>query len=199
MKHATSAIIITLVCASASFTAQRVLAQTTGAPSPLDQLDDFVGDGICTGHVMAMGSKPGHDTTGKYSAEKVLDGNWVVVHYDQDQSAATSKPYHVIQYIGYDASRKRFIAVTVDNSGSGYSTGTSAGWKGDSITFDESMDGKPASIRDTFTISGPSMADSSETRERSSSESSRALSGSLAGGASATSWSGSRRRSKRQT
>ena len=153
MKHATSAIIITLVCASASFTAQRVLAQTTGAPSPLDQLDDFVGDGICTGHVMAMGSKPGHDTTGKYHGEKILGGHWIVMHYDQDQSASAPEPYHVVQYLGYDAANQRFVGVVLDNSGSGYATGTSPGLKGDTLTFDNtgSAHGKPASYRDVFT------------------------------------------------
>jgi hypothetical protein len=157
MKRTTSICLIALACASA-LAATQINAQESQSSASSSQLDKFVGSGACTGKALGSDMKTFHDTTGKYSAEKVLDGNWVVVHYDQDQSAATSKPYHVIQYIGYDASRKRFIAVTVDNSGSGYSTGTSAGWRGDSITFDESMDGKPTSIRDTFTTSGPSMA-----------------------------------------
>lgn len=117
------------------------------------QLDEFVGSGTCSGKSLDANMKSFHATTGKYSGERVLDGKWVQVRYDEDQGATVKKPYHVIQYIGYDT-RGRLIAVTVDNSGSGYATGTSTGWKGGSVSFDESMNGKPASFRDTFT-SGP--------------------------------------------
>ena len=157
MKRTTSICLIALACAAALAVTQ-VNAQESKPSGSAGQLDKFVGSGTCSGKSMNEDMKGFHETTGKYTAEKVLDGNWVQVRYDEDQSAAVSKPYHVIQYIGYDAAKKRYMAVTVDNSGSGYSTGTSAGWKGDSVTFDESMDGKPASIRDTFTTSGSNMS-----------------------------------------
>jgi hypothetical protein len=39
--------------------------------------------------------------------------------------------------------------------GSGYATGVSAGWKGDAMTFDETMSGSAAvTNRDTFTAKG---------------------------------------------
>lgn len=122
-----------------------------GTPSQIDQLGDFLGDSICTGNLlMAMGETPAHATTARLHGEKTLDGNWIVIHYDEDQTAANPKPYHIAQYFGFDSKTKQFVAAAFDNSGSSYSTETSAGWKGDSITFDET----PATDRDTFTRNG---------------------------------------------
>lgn len=151
MKHTSLAIFAALVCTSTPFAMSQALAQQADASSPSTQLDRFVGSGTCTGNMMAMGKNPGHATTGKFQAEKTLDGHWVVIKYDEERTAVNSKPFSVVQYIGYDNAGKRYVSVLVDNSEAGYSTGTSAGWKGDSITFDESMDGKPASFRDIFT------------------------------------------------
>jgi len=162
VKRTTFICLITLGSAAALAVTQ-VNAQESKPSASAGQLDKFVGSGTCSGKSINEDMKGFHETTGKYTAEKVLDDNWVQVHYDEDQSAAVSKPYHVIQYIGYDVAKKRYMAVAVDNSGSGYSTGTSTGWKGDSITFDESMGGKPASMRDTFTTSGSSMSSHTET------------------------------------
>ncbi|WHZ20688.1 MAG: hypothetical protein OJF55_002837 [Rhodanobacteraceae bacterium] len=151
MKRTSLAIFTALVCASAPFLIGRALAQQAAASSPSDQLDRFAGEGICTGRIMAMGKDPGHATTGKFRSEKVLDGHWIVIHYDEDKTAANPKPFSVVQYIGYDKARKQFIAVAFDNSGSPYGTGTSRGWKGDTITFDETAEGaKGSSYRDTF-------------------------------------------------
>jgi hypothetical protein len=129
-------------------------AQGANTPSPASQLEAFVGDGTCTGNMMAMSKNPGHATTAKYRGEKTLDGRWVVIRYEEDQTAANPKPFKIVQYFGYDATKKRFVSVIVDNnSGVGYSTSFSRGWNGDAIIFDESatMDGKQASYRDTFT------------------------------------------------
>src|ERR1700733_6915154 len=101
MKRMNSAILAALVCASASLTVQHVSAQTTGAASQLDQLSDFLGDGKCTGNTMAMEKNPGHASFGHVHGEKTLDGNWIVIHYDEDQTAENKKPYHVVQYFGY--------------------------------------------------------------------------------------------------
>lgn len=158
MKRTSLAIFPALVYACAWFAASPASAQQAAAPSPAGALDKFVGSGTCSGKSLDKDMKSFHATTGKFDGEKVLDGHWVRIQYDEDQSATVAKPYHVIQYIGYDAPSKRYFAVTVDNSGSGYSTGTSTGWKGGSITFDESMDGKPASFRDTFTTSSNGMS-----------------------------------------
>ena len=126
----------------------------------MDQLNSFIGDGTCTGQVMAMGKDPGHATTGKYHGEKTLDGHWIVIRYDEDQSATNPKPFHVQQYFSYDPANKRFIAVAFDNGSPGYSTGVSSGWKGDTFTVDETQPvaGKTVVFRDTFTRSGSNMS-----------------------------------------
>lgn len=160
MKRTSLAIFAALICTSGPFAIDQALAQQSGASSPSGSLDGFVGDAICTGNMMAMGKTPGHATTSKYSGEKILDGHWVVIHYDEDQTAANTKPFHVVQYIGYNAAKKRFIAVAFDNSNVGYSTGTSPGWKGDAFTLDntQSMDGKTVDNRDVFTKSDSGMS-----------------------------------------
>lgn len=144
MKHAPSILFLSLFCASTT-----LIAAETSTPS--NALDKFLVSGICTGNVMAMGKNPGHATTAKLHSEKIMDGRWVEIRYDEDPSAANSKPFHVVQYFGYDASKKRYVSVLIDNADESYSTGTSTGWQGDSITFDESADGKTVSFRDVFT------------------------------------------------
>lgn len=160
MKRTSLAIFAALVCTSASFVIGQALAQQTSTSQESDQLNGFVGDGTCSGNVMAMGKTPAHATTGKFHGEKTLGGHWVVVHYDEDQTAANPKPYHVVQYFGYDADKKQFITASFDNSGGDYSTGTSPGWKGDSVTFDTTawMGGKRISARDVFGKSESSMS-----------------------------------------
>jgi hypothetical protein len=155
MKRYTSAAVIALACAT-GLGITLVRAQGNTAPSPTDQLDAFVGDGICSGNVMPMGKNPGHASTGKFHGERTLDGNWVVIHYEDAPSSANPKPYRVVQYFRHDAASKRFIAVTVDNSSDAYSTGTSSGWKGDTITFDERTPSgsKSVAFRDVFVRNG---------------------------------------------
>lgn len=128
-------------------------AQDTAAAGSAS-LEKLLGSGTCSGKTLSHDMKSYHPTTGRFTSEKTLDGHWVVIHYDEDQSAVVQKPYHVVQYVGYDAPMKRLVTVNMDNSGSSFSTGTSQGWKGDTITFDESVNGKPAVFRDTFTQNG---------------------------------------------
>jgi len=149
MKRIPLSFLASAICAAIALGAGPTMAQDKPA-SPMDQLDSFVGDGTCTGNVMAMNKHPGHATTGKYHGEKTLDGHWVVIQYDEDQSAANPKPFRVVQYFGYDAAKKRFVSVLIDNSDPGYATSMSPGWKDGSITFDETADGK-VSFRDAFT------------------------------------------------
>lgn len=145
--------IFALLCASALFTTNQASAQQAVGSSPSGQLDGFVGDGTCTGQMMAVGKRSAHATTGKFHGEKTLDDHWVVIHYEEDRTAANPKPFSVTQYIGYDAAKKHFVTVLFDNSGSGYDTGVSSGWKGKTITFDETVPagGPHATFRDTFT------------------------------------------------
>ena len=153
MKRTSPAMVAVLLCISTSFAAGQAQAQQAGASSASAQLDNFVGDGICTGTMPAMDKTPAHASSGKYHGEKTLDGHWAVVHYDEDRSAGITNPFSVAQYIGYDAAKKRFVAVQFDNTGGSYGTGVSSGWKGKTITFDETiqMDGKSMQARDVFT------------------------------------------------
>lgn len=147
----TTLFILALACVSAPAVKQ-ASAQKADAPSK-DQLDFPLGDWNCTGSVMAMGKKPAHATTGRAHSEKVLDGNWIVIRYDEEQTSANTQPYHVIQYFGYDRDKKQLVSVTLDNGSSSYSTGSSSGWKGNAITIDETegSSGKAVVFRDTFT------------------------------------------------
>lgn len=137
-----------IACASPLLFLGPAGAQNTMSSQP-DQLSGFVGDGICTGHLRV---KPGHPTTGRFHGEKVLGDHWVVVRYDEDATAANSRPYHVVQYLRYDIKAGRFIDVLFDNSGSSYGTGTSSGWQDDAISFDNSVlaNGKHYVFRDVF-------------------------------------------------
>lgn len=142
-----------IACASSLLCLGTAGAQDT-LPSQLDQLSGFVGDGSCTGHLVA--TKSPHRTSGKFHGEKMLGDHWIVVRYDEDTTASNSKPYHVIQYFGYDAKVGRFVDVVLDNSGSSYGAGSSSGWQGDVITF-ENMDATGNShglFRDVFTRHG---------------------------------------------
>jgi hypothetical protein len=153
MKRTTLVILTSLVCVSATVAVKHASAQKTDAPPPADQLDFPVGVWNCTGNLMAMGKKPGHATIGRAHSEKILDGNWFVIHYDEEQTSANTKPYHVVQYIGYDRGRKQFVSVALDNTGSSFSAGSSSGWKGNALTLDETdaSSGKVVVFRDTFT------------------------------------------------
>ena len=103
-----------------------------------------------------MATKSPHTTSGKFHGEKMLGDHWLVIRYDENTTAPNSKPYHVVQYFGYDPKVGRFVDVVLDNSGSSYGAGTSSGWQGDVITF-ENMDatgGNHGLFRDVFTRRG---------------------------------------------
>jgi len=153
MKGLSLALTVSLVCMAGSSGIGRAVAEDSTSPSPMDELGKLVGEGTCTGNLIAMGKSPGHATTGKYHSEKTLDGHWVVIHYDENKTDANPKPFHVQQYFSYDPEKKMFVAVAFDNSTPGYTPSTSAGWKGDTFTFDYSalIDGKTVLFRDVFT------------------------------------------------
>ena len=153
MKSPSLAVAAMLICAFAPFAVGQAWAQQAGGSSPSSQLDGFIGDGICTGTMPAMGKSPARTSTGKFHGEKTLDGQWAEIRYDQDRSATVPKPFSVVQYIGYDAAAKRFVTVLFENLGGSYTTGVSSGMKGNTMTFDESilMAGKRVQERDVFT------------------------------------------------
>src|SRR6185437_8022613 len=88
MERTSLAIFAALICTAAPFAIEQASAQQAGASSSSGKLDDFVGAGTCTGNMQAMGKNPAHATTGRFHAEKTLDGNWAVIHYDEDKTAA---------------------------------------------------------------------------------------------------------------
>jgi hypothetical protein len=153
MKRTTLGFTLSLVCLAAPLSIGRAIAEDSKSPSPMDELGKFVGEGTCTGNVLAIGKSPGHATTGKYHGEKTLDGHWIVVHYDENKTDANPKPYHVQQYFSYDPEKKMVVAVAFDNTGPEYGAATSSGWKGDTLTLEytASIDGKTVSLRDVFT------------------------------------------------
>jgi uncharacterized protein DUF1579 len=155
MKRSNIAIVAVLLCTTAPLAIGQLSAQESGAASPSARLDGFVGDGTCTAKMVAMGGNPARTSTGKFHGEKTLDGHWAVIRYDEDRTATNTKPFSVVQYVGYDDAKRRFVTVQLDNTGGSYITGVGSGWKGNSITFDETMliGGKPTPARDVF-ISG---------------------------------------------
>lgn len=153
MKPTPPTLYAAIACASSLLCLGTAGAQDA-LPSQLDQLSGFLGDGICTGKLVA--TKSPHATSGKFHGEKMLGDHWLVVRYDEKATPSNSKPYHVVQYFGYDPKVGRFVDVVLDNSGSSYGAGTSSGWQGDVITF-ENMDatgGNHGLFRDVFTRRG---------------------------------------------
>jgi len=156
MKRTLSSLFV-LASAMAPFViAHAAPAEKSEAIAKLAQLPFPIGEMTCTGNMIAFGGMPGHATTASARVEKVLGGNWIVIHYEEAQTDANPHPYSVVQYIGYEDAGKRFVSVVADViEGSGYSTGVSAGWKGDAMTFDETASNSRAvTNRDTFTASG---------------------------------------------
>lgn len=154
MKPTSSKMLAALACSLVPFALSSAATPQSSAFSPTDPLGKFVGSGTCTGEIMAMGKNPGRAITGKLHSEMDLDGHWVAIHFAEDRTAGSRKPFSIVQYIGYDPAKKHYVTVMFDNTGSGYITGTSPGWEGDSITFEESVlmrDGKHVASRDTFT------------------------------------------------
>ena len=152
MKPTPTTLYAAIACASSLLYLGPADAQNNMS-AQLDKLSAFIGDGTCTGNLLM---KPGHATTARYHSEKTLGGHWIVVRYDEEASPSNSTPYHVAQYFGYDAKAGHFIDVVLDSSGSPSGAGTSSGWHGNVITFENTvmMDGSHYVFRDVFTLDG---------------------------------------------
>jgi hypothetical protein len=122
--------------------------------SKLDQLSGFLGDATCTGNLLV--TKSPHATSATYHSEKTLGGHWIVVRYDEEASSSNSKPFHVAQYFGYDPKTGQFLDVLGESFDGGYGVGTSSGWHGDVLTFEntDSTSGTQPVSRDVFTRRG---------------------------------------------
>jgi hypothetical protein len=152
MKLIPPTLCIAMACAAPLLGHGQAKAQNMAA-SQLDRLSVFIGDGTCTGNFLM---KPGHSTVAKYHSEKTIGDHWIVVRYDEEASSSNSRPYHVAQYFSYDAKAGHFIDVVMDNSGESYAAGTSSGWQGDVITFENvnMANGGHDLFRDVFTRDG---------------------------------------------
>jgi hypothetical protein len=160
MKHPASPILVAVI--SACMIGSMPLLSKDSAPGAgADPLARFMtGSRSCTGQSQSPDMKSMRNSSGKYTAERTLDGHWVVIHYQENASAQIKQPFQVIQYFGYDANKKQYLAIAVYNAAGMYTVGTSAGWQGDSITFDEG-DGDashPPMFRDTFTAAPDGLA-----------------------------------------
>lgn len=153
MKRTISTILALASAAAVFATGNAAAAEKSEAVAKVAALPFPTGEMTCTGNMLGMEGHPGHATSATARVEKVLGGNWIVIHYEEAKTDANPHPYSVVQYIGYEDSGKRFVSVVTDViEGSGYSTGVSAGWKGDAMTFDETAsDSKEVTNRDTFT------------------------------------------------
>ena len=150
MKPNASHLYAAIACASSLLSLGTAGAQDK-APSQLGQLSSFLGDGTCTGNLLA--TKSPHETGATYHGEKTLGDRWVVVRYDEGATSSNSRPFHVAQYFTYDPKARRFVDVEVDNAGES-GTGTSSGWQGDVITFENTASGSHDLFRDVFTRRG---------------------------------------------
>ncbi|MGH8180698.1 MAG: hypothetical protein ACRETR_06940 [Steroidobacteraceae bacterium] len=152
MKLIPPTLCLALACAAPLLGPGQAAAQDMTA-SQLDQLSGFLGDGTCTGGPMV---KSGLTTAGKYHSEKAIGDHWIMIRYDEETTSSNSKPYHVAQFFSYDAKAGHFVDVILDNSGQSYGAGTSSGWKGDAITFENTVLAKGSHdvFRDVFTRQG---------------------------------------------
>jgi hypothetical protein len=142
--------ISSLLCLGPAGAQDKVSAQ-------LEQLSAFIGDGTCTGNLLM---KHAHPTTARYHSEKTLGDRWIMVQYDEEATPSNARPYHVAQYFSYDAKAGHFIDVILDNSGENYGAGTSSGWQGNVITFENTVltSGGHFVFRDVFTLNGAKVA-----------------------------------------
>ena len=150
MRQATLVTIVLLSCATLPLAVNDAHAQGPVA-SPVERFSFLVGDWNCTGQVFAHGKTLAHATRARVHGESAAGGHWILFRYDEEQTAANPRPFHIDQYFGYDPATQRFLSVAVDVGG--YFSESSAGWQGDSITFDEVIDGKLVG-HDTFTRLG---------------------------------------------
>lgn len=153
MKPIPSILCLAIACGMPLLGHGQAVARNTTA-SQLEQLSAFLGDGTCTGNLLA--AKSPHATRATYHSEKTLGDRWIVVRYDEEASPSNSKPYHVAQYFGYDAKAGHFVDVLLDSSGGSYGAGTSSGWQGDVLTFENTdfTSGTHPLFRDVFTQRG---------------------------------------------
>jgi hypothetical protein len=148
--------VVALIAPMAAF------AQTPAAPPPapkpapeMDQIASFVGTWNCEGSVPESPFGPAHKTKTDVNIKKDLDGFWVSGTVKEQKTAVSPMPIQGNFHQTYDAGKKQFVMLWVDNFG-GWATSTSPGWEGDTMawTGEGNMGGQTFGSRDSFTKKG---------------------------------------------
>jgi len=125
-------------------------------PAPeLAQLKYFLGTWHCEGNVPASPMGPAHKSRATVVTRLDLGGFWYSGTVREEKTAETPHPMSGMFHETYDAAKKQFVMLWVDNFGA-WSTETSKGWDGDQIAFsgEATMGGQQMPVRDTFTKKG---------------------------------------------
>jgi hypothetical protein len=115
-------------------------------PAPeLKQLEVFTGTFKCDMHAEAMMGMPARDVKGTWTGAWALDNFWLVGSYSQQDMKSNA-------WWGYDPATKMFTSTGFDSFG-GIGHGTSKGWEGDNLVWNETatMMGQTMEFRTTFT------------------------------------------------
>ena len=149
MNSRKTAVLVLLVSLAATVTFAQMPAK---APSKLAELQYFNGNWDCTGTAFAMDKVPEHPTKGKAKGAWTLGDQWMALTYDEMKDAKNTHPVMARLFLGYDPELKQLVSGALDNMG-GYSTGSSNGWMGSTLTFEGPIHtgGMTAKSRETFT------------------------------------------------
>ncbi|MEW6322195.1 MAG: DUF1579 family protein [Acidobacteriota bacterium] len=135
-----------------------VSAEQPQAPMPapeLKQIAVFEGSWTCDGATKESPFGPAGKMSSTADIKRDLDG-----HFQSGviRSAMGPMQFEGRFYVTYDPGAKQFVMLWVDSMG-GWARSTSAGWKGDTITYEgeSHMGGQSMKTRDHFTRSGTSM------------------------------------------
>jgi len=123
--------------------------------SELAELKYFLGTWHCEGNAPASPMGPAHRSRATVVTRVDLDGFWYSGTVREEKAAGNAHPMSGMFHETYDAAKKQFVMLWVDNFG-GWSTETSPGWDGDKIVYsgEAAMGGEKVPVRDTFTKKG---------------------------------------------
>src|SRR6266849_4878612 len=125
-------------------------------PAPeLAQLKYFLGTWHCEGNVPASPMGPAHKSRATVVTRLDLGGFWYSGTVREEKAADNPHPLSGMFHETYDAAKKQFVMLWVDNFGV-WSTETSTGWDGDKIVYsgEAAMGGERVPVRDTFAKKG---------------------------------------------
>jgi hypothetical protein len=119
----------------------------------LAQLKPLGGSWTCTGRTFGPG--PEHATSATLTFTWQLEGFWLEVRYDEQQTAANPVPFRSISEWGFDDVQQSLAAAMVDDL-SGFVTATTAGWQGDKLALEGTAHryARQFQARDTFVRHG---------------------------------------------